>query len=153
MFSIRTMIWAGLFETKPCGTWKKGISDNIKESSFYGNITKDFITTLIKVNLFWYTAFSVLNSLRVRFVWPEKLNFASLLYCNTIFHQVGGWTLLSALLYGGAVFSSTALQKSGLQPYLPTLTVNIFAVCATPVQTCTCLFIVGIYKNTIALIY
>ena len=42
----------GLFKTKPCGKWKTGINDNIKESAFYSNITKDFLTLVIKVGMF-----------------------------------------------------------------------------------------------------
>ena len=51
----------GIFQTKPCGTWKKGINDNIKESSFYSNMTKDFLTTVIKVNLITFDPYHFLT--------------------------------------------------------------------------------------------
>merc|ERR1719350_2527619 len=78
----------GLFKTKPCGKWKTGINDNIKESAFYSNITKDFLTVIIKV---------------------------------------GGWTALNLLFYGGSIFGATALQKSGINSFLPSLTDVMFA--------------------------
>merc|ERR1719350_688535 len=78
----------GLFKTKPCGKWKSGINDNIKESALYSNMVKDFLTTIIKV---------------------------------------GGWTALNLFLYGGTIFSATALQKSGISDWIPSFTDVILA--------------------------